>query len=156
LGSTYPLHMPSGRDVSVRRAGPGDEREVERFGHLFDDDVRAEETRRFLADERHILVLGYLEDRPAGFVSAVEVFHPDKPPELFLNEIGVAEDARRLGVARALVEELKRVGNERGCEEVWVLTDEGNRPAMGLYAKTGGAWDGAFQVMFEYDLGRHG
>ena len=64
------------------------------------------------------------------------------------------DEARRHGVARALVEELKRVGHERGCASIWVLTDEGNGPAMALYAGTGGGRDGVAQVMFEYDLGR--
>jgi hypothetical protein len=35
---------------------------------------------------------------------------------------------------------------------MWVLTDEANEPAMGLYRSTGGRWDGDSQVMFEYDL----
>jgi ribosomal protein S18 acetylase RimI-like enzyme len=139
--------------VRVLRAGPSDEREVARFEAAFDHDVLADETRRFLADERHHLLLGYVDDRPAGFVSAVEVFHPDKRCELFLNEIGVVEDARRHGVARALIEELKRLGRERGCANMWVLTDEDNEPAMGLYLGTGGRWDGTHNVMFEYDLG---
>jgi len=80
------------------------------------------------------------------------VFHPDKPAELFLNEIGVVEGARRHGVARALVDELKTIGRELGCSEIWVLTDRSNDPAMGLYAGTGGEWDGASQVMFTYRL----
>ena len=49
------------------------------------------EMRRFLDDERHHLLLGYVDGRPAGFASAVEVFHPDKRCELFLNEIAVME-----------------------------------------------------------------
>ena len=38
--------------------------------------------------QRHHLLLDYVHDQPAGFVSAVEVFHPDKRSELFLNEVG--------------------------------------------------------------------
>jgi ribosomal protein S18 acetylase RimI-like enzyme len=138
--------------VRVRRATSGDESEVAPFEAAFDYDVLSDQTRRFLLDERHHLLLGYLDDRPAGFVSAVEVFHPDKQPELFLNEIGVVEDARRRGVARALIEELMRLGRERGCVAIWVLTDEDNEAAMGLYRTTGGRTGGALQVMFEYDL----
>ena len=144
--------MPEGATVRVRRAIRLDEDEVARFEEAFDYDVLPDETRRFLLDERHHLLLGYVDDRPAGFVSAVEVFHPDKRPELFLNEIGVVEDARRRGVARALIEELKRLGRERGCGTVWVLTDEANEPAMSLYRSTGGRRDGTPAVMFEYDL----
>jgi ribosomal protein S18 acetylase RimI-like enzyme len=145
--------MPSRTGVWVRRASSGDEPEVARFEAAFDYDVLADETRRFLADERHHLLLGYVDDRPAGFVSAVEVFHPDKRPELFLNEIGVVDEARRRGVARALIEELTRLGRERGCGTMWVLTDEDNGAAMGLYRSTGGRLDGTPHVMFEYELG---
>jgi hypothetical protein len=35
---------------------------------------------------------------------------------------------------------------------MWVLTDEENAAAMGLYRGPGGRWDGDLQVMFEYDL----
>jgi ribosomal protein S18 acetylase RimI-like enzyme len=140
------------RVVSVRRASLADRDEIDRFEAAFDEALRPEEVSRFLADERHHLLLGYLDHRPAGFLSAVEIFHPDKRAELFLNEIGVFEEARRRGVATALVEELKQLGRERGCSEIWVLTDEGNRPATALYKATGGAWDGTPQAMYEYTL----
>jgi len=138
--------------VRVRRARRGDEGEVARFVEAFDSDVLPGETTRFLDDERHVLMLGYVGDRPAGFVSAVEVFHPDKQSELFLNEIGVMQRDRRRGVARALIDELREVGRELGCANMWVLTDEANTAAMNLYASTGGTWNGDRQVMFEYDL----
>ncbi len=144
--------MPDEPGVRVRRAVPGDEDEVARFEEAFDDGVIPDEARRFLDDERHHLLLGYVDDRPAGFLSAVEVFHPDKRSELFLNEVGVMEGARRRGVARALVDELKRIGRERGCASVWVLTDEDNAAAMQLYRSTGGVWNGEPVVMLEYAL----
>ena len=50
------------------------------------------------------------------------------------------------------IEELKRIGHERGCVGMWVLTDEDNPAAMSLYRSTGGRWDGGSHVMFEYDL----
>ena len=144
--------MPDDPGVRVRRAVLGDEDEVARFEEAFDNRVLPDETRRFLEDDRHHLVLGYVDDRPAGFLSAVELFHPDKRSELFLNEVGVIEGARRRGVARALVDELKRIGHERGCASMWVLTDEDNAAAMRLYRSTGGVWNGEPAVMFEYTL----
>jgi GNAT superfamily N-acetyltransferase len=101
--------------VRVQHARPGDEDEVARFEDAFDYAVLSEETTRFLDDQRHHLLLGYFDDQPAGFVSAVEVFHPDKRSELFLNEVAVVEQARRRGVARALIDELKRLGRDRGA-----------------------------------------
>jgi ribosomal protein S18 acetylase RimI-like enzyme len=144
--------MTADPGVRVQRVGRADEGEVARFQDAFDNAVICKETKRFLDDDRHHLILGYVDDRPAGFASAVEVFHPDKRCELFLNEIAVMEGGRRRGVARALIHELKRLGRERGCVSMWVLADEANEPAMGLYRSTGGRWDGDSQVMFEYDL----
>jgi ribosomal protein S18 acetylase RimI-like enzyme len=139
-------------DVHIRHAGPGDEGEVARFDDAFDNDVRADQTGSFLADPRHHLLLGYVGDRPAGFVSAVEVFHPDKPPELFLNEIAVVSEAQRRGVATALIEELKRIARQRGCVNMWVLTDQHNEAAKNLYRRTGGRVADDPSLMFEYDL----
>jgi ribosomal protein S18 acetylase RimI-like enzyme len=136
----------------VARAKETSRDEVEGFASVFDEPIRPSNLVRFLDDDRHHLLLGYLDKRPAGFVTATEVFHPDKEPELFLNEIGVADEARRHGVGRALIEALTILGRERGCAAIWVLTDEDNEPAMQLYGHTGGRWDGRRQVMFEYDL----
>jgi ribosomal protein S18 acetylase RimI-like enzyme len=106
----YSRHMKAEPEVRIRRADQADVAEVARFAEAFDYEVLSEETRRFLDDDRHHLVLGYVDDRPAGFASAVEVFHPDKRGELFLNEIAVMGGARRLGVASALIDELKPWG----------------------------------------------
>ncbi len=141
-------------DVVVRRLKLGDEPEVARFAEAFDDPIDAEATAAFLRDPRHHLVVAYVDGAPAGFTSAVEILHPDKAhPELFLNEIGVTERFRRRGAGDALLTELKELGRELGCTAIWVLTDEGNPAAMGMYAKAGGTWDGARHVMFEYELG---
>jgi ribosomal protein S18 acetylase RimI-like enzyme len=137
----------------TRRLGPGDEQEVTAFAEAFDDPIDEEATRAFLDDARHHLVVAYVDDHPAGFVSATEFLHPDKDgPELFLNEIGVIERFRRRGAGEALIDELKLIGSERGCRLIWVLTDEGNPPAMAMYTKAGGHWDGGHHVMFEIEL----
>ena len=138
--------------MTVRRLGPGDEREVERFAAAFDDPIRPGAVAAFLRDDRHHLLVASLNGRPAGFVSAVEILHPDKPVELFLNELGVDEPYRRRGVATALLEELCRVGRELDCATIWVLTDQDNDAAMATYRRAGGVWDGEHQVMFEIDL----
>jgi len=139
-------------EVAVTRLGRGDEAEVARFDEVFDDPFDADATRTFLDDERHHLIVAYVDGRPAGFVSATVILHPDNKPELFLNEIGVVERFQRKGAASALMDELKRLATELGCTTIWVLTDEGNPAAMAMYEKTGGVWDGERHIMFEYDL----
>jgi hypothetical protein len=107
----------------------------------FDNEVISEETKRFLADDRHHLVLGYIHDRAAGFCRR------DFPPGQAMRTLpkrdrGYGREVVAAGVACALIHELKRLGRERGCVSMWVLTDEGNELAMGQYRSTGGRWDG--------------
>jgi ribosomal protein S18 acetylase RimI-like enzyme len=139
-------------EVVVRRLGPADEREVERFAPAFDGPIRPESATAFLAEDRHHLLVATVDGEPAGFVSAVEILHPDKPTELFLNELGVEEPFRRRGAATALLAALKELGRSRGCSAIWVLTDEANPAAMATYRRAGGVWDGERHIMFEVDL----
>src|SRR6266536_1462212 len=51
---------------------------AEAAGHLFDTLPRRDATERFLADERHHLLIAYVDEVPAGMVTGVELTHPDK------------------------------------------------------------------------------
>jgi ribosomal protein S18 acetylase RimI-like enzyme len=110
--------------------------------------VDPELAARYLADERHHLLVAYIDGGPAGFVSATEIFHPDKPTELFLSELDVVPSMRQRGAARALLAELKHVAKERGCASIWVLTSEDNEAAVATYRGAGAEWDGASSIMF--------
>ena len=93
--------------VNVRALGRGDYGAVAAIQCLFDGPSDAAATARFLADPNHHLLVAYeADDRPVGFVSGVEMTHPDKGTEMFLYELAVAGPARRRGTGRALVEAL--------------------------------------------------
>ena len=118
---------------------------------LFDHPLDSTATANFLADDRHHLLIGYVGDQPAGFVTAVELFHPDKPqPEMFLYELGVEEPYRRQGVATALMQRLVDLCHERGCGEMFVLTDDDNAAGQATYAKAGGKPEPA-GVLYAWD-----
>lgn len=59
---------------------------------VFDRAVRADLAAQFLGDPRHHIAAAIADDRIVGFVSAVHYLHPDKDPELWINEVGVHED----------------------------------------------------------------
>jgi Acetyltransferases len=137
--------------MHVQRLVPGDEEVVAAAAPLFDDPIDPETTRDFLADERHHLFIAYEEERPAGFVSGVELLHPDKRgPEMFLYELGVHEDFRERGIGRALVEALVHLAWERDCYGAFVLTDEANVAAMATYRAAGGRRE-SDSVMIAWD-----
>jgi len=111
--------------VRIERLGPDDTDRVAAAEALFDDVIDAETSRAFLADDRHHLLVAFDGEAPAGFVTGVELLHPDKPgPEMFLYELGVGESFRGRGIGRALVGSLRELAWERGCYAMWVLTDD--------------------------------
>lgn len=106
---------------------------------VFDNDVDPVQAEAFLIDDRHILAAALSGGKVVGFASAVHYLHPDKRPELWINELGVAERFRERGVGLQLVELLLDTGKAMGCEVAWVLTEAGNARARRLYARAGGS-----------------
>ena len=84
--------------------------------------------------------------------SAVHYVHPDKPPELWINEVGVAPTHRGLGIGRRLLEALFERGRALGCRQAWVGTEASNTAARRLYAAAGGVEAPEPFVMVEFRL----
>jgi ribosomal protein S18 acetylase RimI-like enzyme len=118
---------------------------------LFDRPPTPGWTARFLTSPGHHLCLGYVDDAPAGFVTGVEMCHPDKGTEMFLYELGVDEAFRGRGIGRALVAALAQRARERGCNGMWVLTDLDNEAAQRTYLSAG-ASDRGPQLMLDWTL----
>jgi aminoglycoside 6'-N-acetyltransferase I len=120
---------------------------------VFDRPLEEGFALEFLEDPRHHIVAAISEGRVVGFASAVHYIHPDKPPELWINEVGVAPTHQGQGIGRAILKELLRLGHELGCKSAWVLTDRSNKPANRLYRSAGGWVDPGDTVMYEFDIG---
>jgi ribosomal protein S18 acetylase RimI-like enzyme len=135
--------------MEIRTLGPGDEGRVAAASHLFDAPADEIATRRFLSEDGHHLLVAYVGDYPAGFVSGVEMTHPDKGTEMFLYELAVDETHRRAGLGGALVSALGEVARNRGCYGMWVLTDYDNIAALATYEGAGGSREGD-QVMLAW------
>ncbi|MFC8170534.1 GNAT family N-acetyltransferase [Streptomyces sp. NPDC057325] len=116
--------------------------------HLYDGPAREEWADRFLAAPGHLMLIAYAEDGfPAGFVSGVEMTHPDKGTEMCLYELSVDESHRRRGTGRALTEALLAAARERGCGGAWVGVDTDNGPALATYRAAGAADEGVFAML---------
>jgi aminoglycoside 6'-N-acetyltransferase I len=123
---------------------------------LFDRDVQPEFVGELLADARHRIVVAIDSERVVGFVTAVHYVNPDKPAELWINEVAVAPDYRQQGIGRGMLQSVLRVARELQCASAWVLTDTSNGPAMRLYGSSGGVASDLDVVMFEFALGATG
>jgi aminoglycoside 6'-N-acetyltransferase I len=119
---------------------------------VFDHTPQELLTAEFLSDPRHHLVVAIDTGQVIGFVSAVHYVHPDKPAELWINEIGVAPAHQRRGVGRQMLQAMLSIGRMLGCHNAWVLTDDTNIPARNLYLGAGGVEAPAPSVLFEFQL----
>jgi ribosomal protein S18 acetylase RimI-like enzyme len=105
---------------------------------VFDNPVDPKLSAEFLADPRHHIAVAIDEGRVVGFASGVRYVHPDKPAELWINEVSVAPTHRRRGLGKAVLRALLGVGHARNCTVAWVLTDQANGAARALYSSSGG------------------
>ena len=119
---------------------------------VFDHALNPALVAEFLNDPRHHLAVALDDDQVVGFASGVHYVHPDKPPEMWINEVGVAPTHHGRGIGKAVVRELLRHAKSLGCREAWVLTERTNDAAMRLYASAGGNQAEGDQVMFNFDL----
>ena len=119
---------------------------------IFDNAVNPNLTREFLKDPRHHLALAFEGEEIVGMASAVHYIHPDKKPELFINEAGVDPKFQNQQIGRRLIELLCGHGRTIGCTSAWVLTDEDNSAAQKAYQAAGGKKDDDQIVLLEFDL----
>ena len=139
-------------EIKILRAG--DETALDRVAHdAFDDAIVPAAARAFVADPRHHVAVAIDDGVVVGFVSAVHYLHPDKAsPELWINEVSVAESHRGRGLAKRILGAILEAGRALGCSVAWVLTESDNTAAMRLYASAGGVEAPKDAVMFTFFL----
>jgi ribosomal protein S18 acetylase RimI-like enzyme len=115
----------------IRDLSGADEDTVRLISHLLDGGAQVAATRRFLADPGHHLLVAYESGSAVGFVTGVEMTHPDQGTEMFLYELGVDVGVRRKGIGTALVAALAERARALGCYGMWVA-------AMRAYEAAGG------------------
>ena len=121
---------------------------------VFDNPLDARWCAEFLGDPRHHLAVAMADGLVVGMASAVHYVHPDKPPELWVNEVGVAPTHQREGIGRKLLAELFAHGRALGCSQAWLGTEESNVAARRLYGSVGG--EEAPMMHITFDLARSG
>jgi len=136
-------------EIEIRILGAGDADVLARLApDVFDHGIDPRWSAEFLADPRHHLAVAVDAGTVVGMASAVHYVHPDKRPELWINEVGVAATHRERGIGRRLLQALFVRARALGCAEAWVLTDDENTAARRLYAAAGGAESPQVMVTF--------
>lgn len=142
--------------MTVRALSSGDEEAAHEACRLFGlgGDLDASV---FLAQQEALLLVAEEDAAIVGWVYGHELVHPDGERTMLLYALDVAEEARGHGHGSALVTAFVEHARQRGCTEVWVLTDDDNPAGLATYAAAGGSRDSVAQVMFTWKLadGRH-
>ena len=120
---------------------------------VFDHPIDPRWCGEFFADPRHHLAVALDGDLVVGMASGVHYVHPDKAPELWINEVGVSDRYRGQGVGRQLVQTLVAHGASLGCREAWVLTSPDNDAAQRMYRAAGAIPHEEPSIMFTYRMG---
>jgi aminoglycoside 6'-N-acetyltransferase I len=140
--------------VSIRMLGPDDAPVLQRVAPgVFDNAIDARWTAQFLADARHHMAVALEGAVVVGMASAVHYVHPDKGPELWVNEVGVAPARQREGIATMLLEALFAHARALGCSQAWLGAEESNVAARGLYGSVGGEEAAMMYVTFDLKRG---
>ncbi|HEY9229689.1 MAG TPA: GNAT family N-acetyltransferase [Gemmatimonadaceae bacterium] len=139
--------------IEIRLLREGDEHLFANVApDVFDHNIRPALAAEFLSDPHHHIAVAIDAGQIVGFASAVDYVHPDKPRELWVNEVAVAPTAQGKGIAKQILRALFDAGTAMGCTQAWVLTDRSNLPAMRLYSAAGGVEATGDIVMFEFPL----
>lgn len=120
---------------------------------MFDEPVRPDLTRAFLTTPSYRIFVALDGDLVVGMATGFTHFHPDKPEEFFVNELGVDDAHLRRRIATRLLQAILREARAMGCSDAWVGTEQSNGPALALYRRlmTAGDTEEAMSV-FTYNL----
>lgn len=120
--------------IEIRRLLPGDDAFLERIAEeVFDEPVDPARLAAYLAAPGHLMIVALSDGVVVGQCAAVIHRHPDKPIELYIDEVGVSPAFQRQGIAGRMLAAMFALGRGSGCEEAWVGTEPGNIAARALY-----------------------
>ena len=92
-----------------------------------------------------VVFIAFLDGKPAGFTQLYPSFSSVSMAQIWiLNDLFVAQHARRSGVAKALMERAASFGKETGAARLTLTTEVTNEQAQALYEALGWKKDTSF------------
>lgn len=107
----------------------------------------------FLGDPCCYVLLALDARKPVGSLIGYLLPQPHRTePQFLLYEVDVHEQWRKQGIGKALVDAFTACAQAAGAHEVWVLSNESNRPAMTMYRSCGYVRPNRDDVMLKTDI----
>ncbi|MCZ8374978.1 MAG: AAC(3)-I family aminoglycoside N-acetyltransferase [Beijerinckiaceae bacterium] len=136
-------------DWTIRRLAPGDEAGftamLDLFAAAFEDPASYASRRPGAAWRESLLAspdfVALVAEQGGAVVGALAGYilrkFEQERSEAYLYDLGVAEAARRQGIATGLIEALKPIARAAGAHVIFVQADLEDEPAIALYARLG-------------------
>jgi aminoglycoside 6'-N-acetyltransferase I len=102
---------------------------------IFDAQIVPDRLAIFLAQPNHFMALAMAQTYAVGQIRAMVLHSPDTAPVFFIENLGVAPDYLRQGIATRLMQSALDWGRAQGCAEAWVATERENHAALALYRR---------------------
>jgi ribosomal protein S18 acetylase RimI-like enzyme len=121
-------------DIHIKRLVAGDEAILGRVAaDVFDEAIDRNYLSSYLSEANHHMIVAIKTDEVVGQIRAVIHKHPDRPDELYIDNLGVTPTLQRQGIAKKLLDAMLELGKTLGCEEAWLATESNNSQAKGFY-----------------------
>jgi acyl-CoA hydrolase/GNAT superfamily N-acetyltransferase len=144
---TRKLQLRDGREYILRPLAPADDRRLQEFFYSHTEETivrrygftvtRMSRERAFElvgVDQNRDLALAVVElQGPRQVIHAIGRYYLDPDRAGAEMAFVVAENKRRLGMARTLLERMVEVARERGLARLWAQVDRDNEPMLALF-----------------------
>jgi len=115
------------------------------FGEAFEDvrtytDKQPDDDylRQLLSGSAFIALAAFSGGKVVGGIAAYVLPKFEQArSEVYIYDLAVQENSRKMGVATAMIAELRKLANARGAYVIFVQADYGDEPAIALYTKLG-------------------
>ena len=104
---------------------------------VFEQPLSAGLLARYCADPAQALFVAVLDGLVVGQLKSALHRHPEKPANLFIEELSTAPELRRRGIASMLIDAAIAHAATEGCAELWLATEPENDAANALYKRLG-------------------
>jgi aminoglycoside 6'-N-acetyltransferase I len=101
---------------------------------VFDDSIAPDLLERHLRSADTALFVAVRDRQIVGQLQAFIHRHPDARASMYIDNLGVAPELRRAGIASRLLAAARDLARGEGCESVWLATEPDNEAARAFYA----------------------
>lgn len=136
--------------IEIIQVDASNSRVLANVADVFDEAIDFAFVETYLAAPNHILLVAMDGELVVGHIRGVIHVHPDRAPELYIDNLGVDDAYQRRGIATDLLAALRKVAAANGATELWVATEADNEGALAFYRSVGMTGDG--MIYFESDI----